>query len=172
MSLQTQVFSQAAAGIPGSKAAAGVFDYYPQSLQAETGLSAGSFVWPGTDPARQAKPSGAGLPLGLVERSLTYPGYDLLGEGSLLISAGEILTIATQGAFYALSTTAAAVGQKVFAVLNSGAIKTGAAGAEIAGAVETSWRVITPGAAGEPIIIAASATGDTTIIINNITSGS
>jgi hypothetical protein len=165
MSKQSQVYTQTAIGIPGSKAAANAFDYYPQSLTAETDVTAGTFVWPGTDPASQAKPAGTGRPLGLVERNIVYPNYDVLSEGSLVIEAGETLTIATQGAFYAVSATAATVGQKVFAVLADGTIKTGAAGATISGAVETAWKVVTPGAIGEVIVIAASAMGDITTII-------
>ena len=164
---RSQVYTRTAAGIPGSKAAVNVFDYYPRSLTAETDVTAGTFVWPGTDPAAQAKPSGAGRPLGLAERNIVYPIYDVMSEGSLIIEAGETLTVATQGAFHAVSATVATVGQKVFAVLADGTIKTGAAGATVAGAVETAWKVVTPGAAGEVIVIAASAMGDITTIINS-----
>ncbi|MDR2075654.1 MAG: hypothetical protein LBP61_01790 [Desulfovibrio sp.] len=156
MSLQSQVYLTTNAGVPGMKADANEFDYYPQSLAAEGDVPVGAFVWPGTAPGSQGKKAGTGVPLGLVERNIVYPNYDPLEDGSAVVPDGETLTVATAGAFYAVTGTAATVGQKVFAVLADGSLKTAAAGATVTGAVETEWKVITAGAAGETIIIKRS----------------
>lgn len=156
MPLQSQVYTSVAIGVPGSRADANTFDYYSQSLTAETDIIAGTFVWLGTDPELDANYGGTGAPIGLVERNIVYPNYDVLSEGTLTIAKDETLTIATRGAFYVTSTTAATVGQAVFALTTNGGVATGDTGADVAGAVETGWTVVTAGAAGETIIIKRS----------------
>lgn len=156
MALQKQVFQSVAIGVPGSKADLNAADYYPNSLTAEGDVVAGTFVWLGTEPELDAKNSGTGEPLGLVERNIVYPKYDILEDGTLTIADGETLTVAVRGCFYVATTTAATVGQTVFASTTDGSVITGAAGSTVADAVETGWTVITAGAAGETIIIKRS----------------
>lgn len=84
--------------------------------------------------------TGTGAPAGFLMN--TGKGTIPVGEvGSMFIQAGTDLAVYTKGDFWVKSTTAATVGQKIFAVLADGTIKTGAAGATIAGAVETPWVV-------------------------------
>ena len=64
--------------------------------------------------------------------------------------------MAAKGDFWAVAKTVAVIGQKVFAVIADGTIKTGAAGAAVAGAVETDFKVVTAGAIGELIIISTA----------------
>ncbi|MDL2315502.1 hypothetical protein LJC59_00265 [Desulfovibrio sp. OttesenSCG-928-A18] len=156
MSLQSQVYTSIAIGAPGAKADLNVFDYYPQSLAAEEDVAAGTFVWAGSDPERLAGYGGSGEPLGFVERNIVYPNYDVDGEGTMIIHEGETLTIATCGCFYAVADTDAAVGQAVFAFTANGSITVNDPGATVADAVETGWKVITAGEAGETIIIKRS----------------
>jgi hypothetical protein len=100
--------------------------------------------------------TGSGVPTGFIHRSLgeamitTY-----LAESGSVIQPGFPLTLFREGDFWAVTTTTATVGQKVFAVLASGAIATGAAGGTVSGAIETKWYVggIYTGAVGELIKI-------------------
>lgn len=155
MTLQTQVNISVAVGVPGSKADANTFDYYPQSLTAEADITAGTFVWPGSDETL-GNYGGTDAPLGFVERSIAYPNYNVMEDGSLVIGEGETLTVATLGAFHAVTTTSATVGQAVFALTADGSIATDATGATVSGGVETAWKVVTSGDAGETIIIKRS----------------
>lgn len=156
MSLQSQVYTSVATGIPGAKADMNGFDYYPQSLTAETDIAAGTFVWAGTNPEIEAAYGGVGAPIGFVERNIAYQSYDVSENGSLFIAKGETLTIATRGCFHAVTTTNASAGQSVFALASGGKIATAGAGETVSGGVETPWQVITSGEAGETIIIKRS----------------
>jgi hypothetical protein len=156
MPLQSQVNTYAAPGVPGMKADMNTFDYHPNSLTAEAPIGVGTFVWRGSDPAAQGKYGGSGAPLGLVERNTVYPLYDIAEDGSAIVAEGETLTVATRGAFWALTTTAAIVGQSVFAKTADGSIAAADAGASVAGAVETGWIVESAGDIGDVIIIKRS----------------
>jgi hypothetical protein len=72
-----------------------------------------------------------------------------------LIPSGVEVTLHDRGDFYAVTTTAATVGQKVFASNTNGTIQTGAAGATISGYTETPFSVATVGAANSIIKITA-----------------
>lgn len=155
MTLQSQVYTTVAVGVPGSKADANTFDYYPQSLTAKADITAGTFVW--SEPNEKfGDYGGTDSPLGFVERNIVYPNYNIMEDGSMVIGKGETLTVATLGAFYAVTTTVATVGQSVFALSADGTIATDVPGATVSGAVETAWKVVTPGDADETIIIKRS----------------
>lgn len=153
MTLQTQVQTDVAIGVPGARADLSPFDYHPQTMQAEGAVFAGSFVWLGTDAETQARASGSGTPLGFVERALVYPSFEALSEGTLEIADGQSMNVAVRGAFYAITKTDATVGQSVFADTADGSVLTGASGTSVSGAVETGWKAVTAGSAGETIII-------------------
>lgn len=156
MALQSQVFTSAAPGVPGMKASLNPFVYHPNTLLSEGDeVAVGSFVWLGTEPELQAVNStaGSGKPLGLVERNIIYPNYDVTSTGGMILPEGSALAIGIRGDYWAETSTAATVGQKVFASTTDGSVATGAAGATVAGHVETDWVVETAGAAGELIII-------------------
>ena len=74
---------------------------------------------------------------------------------SMLIPAGYGVTLYDRGDFWAVTTTAATVGQSVFASDTTGEIATGAAGATVAGFTETNFKVASIGAVGELIKITA-----------------
>ena len=88
-----------------------------------------------------------------MERNLSYFNYDLKDGGTLTLPEAANLTVVRRGDLYAVASTAANKGQKVFAVLADGSLKTGPAGAAVSGAVETPWTVTEGGAAGELITI-------------------
>lgn len=155
MPLQSQVSTSVAVGVPGAKADSNIFDYYPQSLTAETDVEAGTFVWLGSDPEKQAAyftDTDADTipgPIGFVERVIAYPNYDVLGDGTMTVNEGEVLTIATQGAFFVVIQNQASVGMPVYADPATGLAFSGNPGSKVA----TGWKTITAGAAGETIII-------------------
>lgn len=152
--LQQSVLGTMAPGVPGDKATLNPTAYTVHNPVAEgEGVTAGQFVWRGTDAERQAKVGGTGQPLGLVERLLVYPGQCGGDSATLVIPEGQPLTVMKKGDMYVATTTAATVGQKVFAVLATGAIATGTAGGTVSGAVETSWKVESAGQAGDIIAI-------------------
>ena len=123
-----------------------------------TGVTVGLFAW--ATAAGLVSNAGSGKPTGFVHRrqgAALISTY--LAESSMLIPQGFEVTLMSTGDYYAINTvTTAAVGNKVFASLTTGAIQTGAAGATISGFIETDFTVGRhpiggTGAAGELIII-------------------
>jgi hypothetical protein len=116
----------------------------------------GGFVWSATAPSgTNANPmeqfvtnsAVSGKPLGFVYRvqDVALPcasGY------TLAIPQGQACPVAAKGRFFAVSATAVTAGQKVYAVLADGSIKTDATGQTISGAVETDWVAKTSAAIG------------------------
>lgn len=91
--------------------------------------------------------------MGFVMRVQMYPNYILTSEGTLTVPSGSALSVAVGGDFYAMSKTAAEIGQKVFASTTDGSISTGEAGASVSGHVETDWTVKRGAPADELIVI-------------------
>ena len=91
--------------------------------------------------------------MGFVVRVLEYPNYNLTSEGTLQVPSGYGLSVAVKGAFYAVSTTAATVGQSVFASETDGSISTAASSGSVSGSVKTDFVVKQGGAAGDLIVI-------------------
>ena len=166
---QTQVATTPAVGVPGDKASLNPFVYTDRNFVAgDATVTVGNFVWDDPDnPATNASYHGSGifkalstgeagtLPLGIVQRNLSYVNYDILDSGTLVVPELAPLQTVLFGDMYAIATTAATKGQKVFAVFADGSLKTGAAGATIAGAIETNWLVTEGGATGEIITVSS-----------------
>lgn len=149
---QQQINACPAKGVPGDRAGLNPHVYAIGNPVAEGPVNVGGFVWDGAAPG-QAKSSGTGAPLGFVERVLAYYDLDRSNSAGLTVPAGSTLLVARRGDYYAVAQTASTRGQKVFAVLSNGGLKTGAAGGGISGAVETGWTVLDGGAAGDIITI-------------------
>ena len=149
---QKQINARPAKGVPGDKAGLNPHVYTIGNPVAEGQVSVGGFVWDGAE-SGQAKSTGTGAPLGFVERVLAYYDLNQPDASGLTVPAGSPLLVARRGDYYAVASTAATRGQKVFAILAGGGLKTGTAGASISGAVETGWSVLEGGAAGEIITI-------------------
>ena len=116
-----------------------------------TGVTVAAFAW--ATAAGLVSNAGAGAPSGFVGRENQAMVVAYLAEGSNFIPQGRPITLYTGGDFWAVSNTAATIGQKVFASLTTGSVSTGAAGATIAGSVETKWFVGSAGAVGDLIKI-------------------
>lgn len=169
---QNQVQQFPALGVPGDKATLNPFVYTDRNyLAGDAAVTVGNFVW--DDPDNPVPPNyhGSGvlqalssgedgvLPLGIVQRNLSYINYNILDGGTLVVPENAPLQVVVKGDMYVVSTTAATKGQAVFATLADGSIQTGTAGATVTGtvtgAVETPWIVVDGGAAGELITISS-----------------
>lgn len=163
MAFQTAIYTDPAPAIEGDFASANPWSSVlagpGQIVSGASGLTSGRFAWLDAT-ATLASNTGTGVPAGFVKRS---PGQALittyLSEAGNLIQPGQAVTLYDGGDFWAKTTTTATRGQKVFAVLATGVISTGAAGATIAGAIETRWYVHSAGAVGELIKISHRAIG-------------
>lgn len=162
--IQKQVNLYGAEGVPGDRASLNPVVYTWDNYLAEGEVQIASFVWASPTKEGFVTQDGADAPLGFVERWMAYPLLDkdvqtINGvEGvraSLTAPDGWPLTIARKGDFYAVATTAATVGQKVFANTADGTIATDAAGASVGGHVETNFAVQKAGAVGELIVISS-----------------
>lgn len=156
MPLQTKVTLSVAPGVPGDKATPDQSVYTPLNPLAEATLPVGGFVFPviedgATDNTRATNVAGSATEvLGFVERVINYVNYDVFSDGTLTVPKGSALTVAVRGDYWAVSSTAATVGQAVLASTADGSISTGTPDATH---LDTGWVVKTAGAAGEPIII-------------------
>lgn len=125
----------------------------PGAFQAgANGLIMARFAWRNATNPKLLDNTGTGKPVGFIYNNANATiGY--LQGNSMIIPGGREASPVVGGDFWALSATVATVGQKVFAVLADGTLKTGAAGATLADAVETDWYVASPAAIGDLLII-------------------
>ena len=177
MPLQTKVNIDVAYGVAGDKATPGQSVYTPINPVAAVDLPVGGFVFPVVDEdgvidnSQATNVAGdATEVLGFVERVISYMNYDMLSSGTMTVPQGSTLNVAVRGDYWAVSSTAASVGDHVFASLEDGSISTGSGVATLldedgkdgpakATTVDTGWIVKTAGAKGEPIIISNWNTG-------------
>lgn len=154
MGLQTKVDINVASGVAGDKATPDQSVYTPINPVAEVPVAVGGFVFPviedgAIDNTRATNVAGEATEvLGFVERVINYYNYNLTSPGTLEVPVGSVLTVAVRGDYYAVSSTAAKVGDKVLASAEDGSVITGSGSG-----IDTGWIVKTPGEAGEPIII-------------------
>ena len=152
MAFQKTVNTYPGIGIPGAYAAINPIVSTAKGYVASAACNIGGFVWADAPKAGCVKPTGTGRPLGFAVREITNPlGIDV--EASNVVPVGYPVSVEVKGDFFAVTLTQATVGQKVFAVLADGTIKTGTAQETIEGAVETDFEVIQAGSANDVIII-------------------
>lgn len=151
MAFQKTVNTYPGIGIPGAYAAINPIVSTAKGYVASAACNIGGFVW--ADGSKgYVKPTGTNRPLGFAVREITNPlGIDV--EASNVVPVGYPVSVEVKGDFFAVTTTDATVGQKVFAVLENGTIKTGDAQTTVEGAIETDFEVIKAGAANDVIII-------------------
>ena len=131
-----------------------------QQLKAgPNGVTIARFAWANiaNGQVSNAKPSDlTNQVLGFVRRgenTALITGYR--AETSMLIPAGFGVTLYDRADFWVKTTTAATVGQKVFASDTTGEIATGAAAAVVSGFTETEFKVASIGGVGKLIKITA-----------------
>lgn len=122
-------------------------------ISGPSGLTVGRFAW--VDASGVATNAGTGTPAGFVRRGFNALITAFLGETSNVIVAGQPVNLFNNGDFWARTATNATIGQKVFASLTDGSIKTAAAGATVSGYIETKWAVASAASANELIKITA-----------------
>lgn len=163
MGFQTAINRNPPIAVEGDFASAGVYHSVlagsQQLVAAAAGLIIGRFAWadPTTGLTGNVKADAGATPvLGFARRgenTAMITGY--LQEASMTVPKGFGVTIYDRGDFWAKTTTAATVGQAVFANDTTGAIATGAAGGTVAGSTETNFIVASAGAVGDLIKITA-----------------
>lgn len=155
MSFQKRMNIQPALGVAGDFASTNPHASYlagEGALVADVdGVIVGRFAW--ADPDGLVSNVGTDVPSGFVWRDGQAAITEWLGESSMLIPEGVMVTLMTAGDFLARTTTTATVGQKVFASLTDGSIATDAAGATVAGFIETKFVVGSAAAVNELIKI-------------------
>lgn len=151
MSFQKQVYAQPAPAVEGDFASvnprASVLAIAAALVAGENGATVGRFGW---IDGNEVNNTGTGTPNGFISRRGNHAVItQWLGKASMLIPAGMNITLHSQGEFWVRTSTAATIGQKIFASTTDGTVQTGAAGDTISGYVETNFSVATVAAAGE-----------------------
>lgn len=154
---QGQVNILPAIGVPGQHMSTNPLVSTQKGYCAADTVTIGGFVWAVTEKENDAfvKSTGTGAPLGLAVREITNPlGYNK--SASNTVPKGFPVSVAVKGDFAVVTGTTATVGQRVFAVVADGTIKTDDVGATVNDAVETDYKVVNingGGAAGDIIVI-------------------
>lgn len=142
MALQNQVGVYYSGAVAGDRASHNPVVYRPRNPLAEGIVYVGRFVFQGTDPETQVKASGS-VVAGFVERIINYYNFTLTSSGTLAIPDETPITVATIGEFYAAyaQSSTPTIGQRAFASTTDGSIVYAAAGATVAGHVQTGFVV-------------------------------
>jgi hypothetical protein len=128
-------------------------------VAASGGAIVGHFCW-STDGVTVAS-TGTGAVLGFVAREQQALITTYLAEASNSVPTGFPVTVYSAGDFFATNAGSGAVtrGLKAFANLADGSIQFAAAGATVAGAIETKWIAASAVAAGELVKISTHLLG-------------
>lgn len=114
------------------------------------GLTVAAFAWVQADGKTVLNSDASAAPDGFIHREQQALITAYLGESSNTIPQGfGVVVMRTGDYFFTANVNAAVKGQKVFAKLTDGTTRTGAAGATIAGYVETNFVVTGACATGE-----------------------
>lgn len=133
MAFQTQVNRYRAAGVAGQAATPDQSVYTVKNYLSDGTVKVGCFAFAGE--GNLATGAGSDTVLGLVERNIVYPIYDVSQSALDTAPKGYGLTIAVRGDYYVESTNAATLGDTVYASSEDGSISCGS------GDVETPWIV-------------------------------
>ena len=178
MALQKTVGMAYAPAVAGDKATPDQSVYTPINYFAgANGVLAGSFCWVNSSNPKvvDGTTTGTAAPLGFVERNLSYPNYQIMDDGTLVIPQGYTPNIAVRGDYWVVTTEAATVGGQVYVDKTNGNILA-AAGSN--GIAAPGWVFATAGAANDTVIISnwsvpASAGGGSggggTVDLSNVT---
>lgn len=154
MGFQSQVQLQPALAVAGDFASnnprAALLTGEGALVSGSSGVTVGRFAWVSGGTVSNA---GSGKPQGFVHRENQALITTWLAEKSNLVPQGLPITIHVAGDFWAQTLTNATVGQKVYASLTTGEVKTDAAGATVSGYIETDWKVASAASANELIKI-------------------
>lgn len=148
---QNKVNLVPAIGLPGAYAAVNPIVSTAKGYIAKVNVPVGGFCWEDATDAGQVNPSGTGAPLGFVVREVAYT---MCNEDAInYVPAGGNVSVQKKGDFFVQAAVAVTKGQKVFADTTTGAVKAGAAGGTVSGAVETDFYFVTTAEANEISVI-------------------
>jgi hypothetical protein len=148
MALQTSCYTTQAVAVAGDLAVPEQAMYYPLNLEAASGgVEVGKWVYYGASGGLAN--TGSGAPLGIAQRNLSYPQYNVTSGGTLVIPAGQPVQTVVQGDVYVGPvTTSAAAGAGVWTD-GSGGI----AFASASGLTDTGWKLAAPVTSGGMAVI-------------------
>jgi hypothetical protein len=121
-------------------------------VAAAAGLTVGLFAWADTATGLILANTGTGVPTCFIHRNMQATNYVYLSNATMLIPGGQnVGDMFNSGDFWVKNAGAGAVtiGLKAFANLTTGVVTFAAAGATVAGAIETKWIAMSIAAAGE-----------------------
>ncbi len=139
-----------AMGISGQKVPTNPVVYFCKPLKTSHAITSGVFVWADGD---EVSSSGTGQPLGLAMALDPYFNTDILSGADNKIPENEYVSVCIKGDFFVTTSTACSAGDKVFANLSDGTVKTDEADSTVENAIETSFTVVTGGEADDVIVI-------------------
>jgi hypothetical protein len=117
------------------------------------GVIVGRFAWIDTD-GKTILNTGSGKPDGFIHREQQALISTYLAESSNVIPVGFPVTLMRTGDYYALVTVASAEkGEKAFAKLADGTMQPAAAGATVAGFIETDFTISRAAGVSEVAVI-------------------
>lgn len=149
---QNKVNLVPAVGLPGAYAAVNPIVSTAKGYIAKVNVPVGGFCWEDATDAGQVNPSGSGAPLGFVAREVAYV-LNTDADAINYVPAGGNVSVQKKGDFFVQAAVAVTKGQKVFADTTTGAVKAGAAGGTVSGAVETDFYFVTTAEANEISVI-------------------
>ena len=149
---QNKVNLVPAVGLPGAYAAVNPIVSTAKGYIAKVNVPVGGFCWEDATDAGHVNPSGSGAPLGFVVREVAYV-LDTDADAINFVPAGGNVSVQKKGDFFVQAAVAVTKGQKVFADTTTGAVKAGAAGGTVSGAVETDFYFVTTAEANEISVI-------------------
>ncbi len=157
MPFQTQVKAQQAPAVAGDFASANprASAVAPEGgfIAGAAGVTVGRFAWIQADGVTVLN-TGSGKPHGFVHREQQALITEYLAEAGNVIPQGIPVTLMRTGDYFATATVASAErGEKAFASTTDGTMQPAAAGATVAGFVETDFAISQPAAVGELAVI-------------------
>jgi hypothetical protein len=157
MSFQTKINQQLPYAVAGQRAstnpAASAVAVNGQYVVGTGGAIVGQFA--GLDGSGNITNANfTGAPIGFIERDLTGAITAWLGESTMTLQAGQIVTPMVAGEFWVTTPTGGATaGQKVYAANADGSILLDAAGVTHAGYTETKFYAAMTTVAGDMLVI-------------------
>lgn len=139
---QTKINSRKPWGVAGDFFDGNYNHMYPLTLivKEDETVEVGKFAWDNGDGT--CSPIGTGKPAGVVHRTYFIPITDFATGATMTVPERLACGIADKCSIFMNVSDTPTVGNKIFVNNTTGAITNAAAGTEVAGATETSFRII------------------------------
>lgn len=142
ISFQTKINSRKPWGVAGDFLDGNYNHMYPLTLivkESET-VEVGKFAWDNGDGT--CSPTGTGQPTGVVHRTYFIPITDFASGATMTVPGRLACGISDKCSVLMTVSDTPTVGNKIFVNNTTGAITNAAAGTEVTGATETSFKII------------------------------